>query len=124
MLHVPGASRPGSYPSLAPSMTDDIPLQHPPEFKRLCGEAVEGFRALAAAEPMERGRMIPQLREMLARIDEQIDELDIRDPGFAREQGLLVDASSALQSIDLDRGGPHVERYVERAIADVRRVAG
>ncbi|MFL5538590.1 MAG: hypothetical protein ACJ8J0_06330 [Longimicrobiaceae bacterium] len=105
-------------------MTDDIPLQHPPEFRRLCGEAVEAFRALAAAEPMERGRMIPGLREMLARIDEQVDELDILDPGFAREQGLLVDASSALQSIDLDRGGPHVERYVERAIADIRRVAG
>jgi len=105
-------------------MTDDIPLRHPPEFKRLCEEAVEGFRALAAAELMERGRMIPGLREMLARIDEQIEEMDIRDPGFAREQGLLVDASSALQSIDLDRGGPHVERYVERAIADIRRVAG
>ena len=105
-------------------MTDDIPLQHPPAFKRLCDEAAEAFRALAAAEPMERGRMIPRLREMLARIDEQVDELDILDPGFAREQGLLVDASSALQSIDLDRGGPHVERYVERAIADIRRVAG
>jgi hypothetical protein len=105
-------------------MSDEMPLQHPPEFKRLCEEAVEGFRALAAAELMERGRMIPGLREMLARIDEQIEEMDIRDPGFAREQGLLVDASSALQSIDLDRGGPHVERYVERAVADIRRVAG
>lgn len=105
-------------------MTDEGPLQHPPEFKRLCDQAVEAFRALPAAEPMERGRMIPGLRELLARIEEQIEELDIRDPGFAREQGLLVDASSALQSIDLDRGGPHVERYVERAIADVRRVAG
>ena len=46
-------------------MTDDVPLQHPPEFRRLCDDAVEGFRALAAAEPMERGRMIPGLREML-----------------------------------------------------------
>jgi len=105
-------------------MSDETAPQHPPEFKRLCEEAVEGFRALAAAELMERGRMIPGLREMLARIDEQVEEMDIRDPAFAREQGLLVDASSALQSIDLDRGGPHVERYVERAIADIRRVAG
>jgi hypothetical protein len=105
-------------------MSDDAPLQHPPAFRRLCDEAVEAFRALAAAEPFDRGRLIPGLRVMLTRIDEQVDELDIRDPGFAREQGLLVDASSALQSIDLDRGGPHVERYVERAIADIRRVAG
>ena len=105
-------------------MSDDAPLQYPPEFHRLCDEAVEAFRALAAAEPFARGRLIPALHEMLARIDEQVDELDIRDPGFAREQGLLVDASSTLQSIDMDRGGPHVERYVDRAIADIRRVAG
>jgi hypothetical protein len=105
-------------------MSDDAPLHHPPEFKRLCDEAVEAFLALAAAEPFDRGRLIPALREMLARIDEQVDELDIRDPGFAREQGLLVDASSALQSIDMDRGGPHVERYVDRAVADIQRVAG
>ena len=105
-------------------MPDEAPLQHPAEFKRLCDDAVEGFRALAVAEPFGRARLIPGLREILARIDEQVDELDIREPGFAREQGLLVDASSALQSIDMDRGGPHVERYVERAIADIRRVAG
>lgn len=106
-------------------MSDDAPVPHPPEFRRLCDEAVERFHALAAAEgPIARGRLIPPLRELLMRIDEQIEELDIRDPGFAREQGLLVDASSALESIDLDRGGPHVERYVERAIADIRRVAG
>ena len=105
-------------------MSDETPVQHPPEFRRLCDEAVERFRALAAADPFDRGRLIAPLRELLARIDEQVDELDIRDPGFAREQGLLVDAASALQSIDLDRGGPHVGRYVERAIADIRRVAG
>lgn len=105
-------------------MSDDGPVQHPPEFKRMCSDAVERFRALAAAAPMERGRMIPELRALLQRIDDWIDERDITDPGFAREQGLLLDASSALQSIDLDRGGPHVHRYVERAIADVQRVAG
>jgi hypothetical protein len=105
-------------------MSDDAPLQHPPEFRRLCDDAIERLRALAAAEPFDRARLIPPLHEMLARIDEQVDELDLREPGFAREQGLLADASSALRSIDLDRGGPNVERYVERAIADIRRVAG
>lgn len=105
-------------------MTDDAPVQHPAEFRRLCAQAAERFRALDAADASERGRMIPELRALLARIDEQVDELDITLPGFAREQGLLVDAATALQSIDLDRGGPHVHRYVERAIADIERVAG
>jgi hypothetical protein len=105
-------------------MSDDAPVHHPPGFQRLCDEAVERFRALAAAGPFDRGTLIPPLRDLLRRIDEQVDELDIREPGFAREQGLLVDAATALQSIDLDRGGPHVERYVERAIADIRRVSG
>ncbi|HEX8690918.1 MAG TPA: hypothetical protein VF746_00645 [Longimicrobium sp.] len=106
-------------------MTDPAIPSHPPEFRRLCGQAIERFHALAAAaDPLERGALIPELRGLLARIDEQIEELDLRAPGFAREQGLLVDASSALQSIDLDRGGPHAARYAERAIADLRRVAG
>ena len=105
-------------------MPDEAPLHHPPGFQRLCDEAVERFRALAAAGPFERGALVPPLRALLQRIDDQIDEMDIREPGFAQEQGLLVDAATALQSIDLDRGGPHVPRYVERAIADIRRVAG
>lgn len=106
-------------------MSDDAPVRHPAEFKRLCDDAIERFRALAAAEPMERGRMVPGLHALLVQIDEWIDEQDIGSTAaFAREQGLLVDASSALQSIDLDRGGPHVARYVERAIADIQRVAG
>jgi hypothetical protein len=105
-------------------MSDEPISQHPPEFRRLCDEAVERFRALEDAGRVERGRMIAELRELLARIDQQVDELDIALPDFAREQGWLVDASSALQSIDLDRGGPHVHRYVQRAIADIERVAG
>lgn len=105
-------------------MSDDAPVRHPPEFRRLCDQAVERFRALAAADAHARGEMLPELRDLLGRIDQQIDELDIRKPGFAHEQGLLVDASTALQSIALDRGGPHVPRYVERAIADIRRVSG
>lgn len=98
--------------------------EHPPEFRRLCEQAVERLRALAAAPPLERGPLIPGIRALLEQIDREIDERDIRDPGFATEQGLLVDASSALQSIDLDRGGPHVSRFVDRAIADIRRVSG
>lgn len=105
-------------------MSDEPRVQHPAEFRQLCAQAIERFRALAAADASARGQMIPELRALLARIDEQVDELDITLPGFAREQGLLVDASSALQSIDLDRGGPHVHRYVARAIADLERVAG
>jgi hypothetical protein len=105
-------------------MSDESAAPHPPEFRRLCADAVERFRALDAAEASERGRMIPALRELLVRIDQQVDELDITLPAFAREQGWLVDASSALQSIDLDRGGPHVARYIARAIADIERVSG
>lgn len=112
-------------PDRVTPMSDEAPVLHPAEFRRLCDDAIDRFRALAAAEPTERGRMIPDLRQRLAAIDEWIDDQDITaTAAFAREQGLLVDASSALQSIDLDRGGPHVARYVERAIADIQRVAG
>jgi hypothetical protein len=105
-------------------MSDDAPVRHPAEFRALCDEAVERFRALAGADGHERGLMIPGIRALLGRIDQQIDEMDIRDPAFPQEQAALIDASTALQSIDMDRGGPHVERYVERAIADVQRLAG
>jgi hypothetical protein len=97
---------------------------HPPEFRALCEEAAEAFRALAAAEPMGRGARIPALRALLERVEERLEELDLRTPAFAREQGLVVDAAFALQSIDMDRGGPHVPRLAERAAADLRRVAG
>ncbi|HEX2202831.1 MAG TPA: hypothetical protein VHG91_06025 [Longimicrobium sp.] len=105
-------------------MSDAPPLEHPAEIRRLCDEAIAGFEALAAADPGERGRLVPGLRALLERIDEAVEEADLLHPDFAREQGWLVDASSALQSIDLDRGGPHVPRFVERAVADLRRVAG
>ena len=97
--------------------------QHPAEFRRLCDEAVEAFRALLAVDGHERGRLIPGIRALLERVNREVEEMDLRAPGFAAEQGALVDAASALQSIDLDRGGPHVPRYVERAVADLRRVA-
>jgi hypothetical protein len=106
-------------------MSDDAPVHHTAEFRRLCDDAIQRFRALSAAEPMERGRLIPGIRDVLSRIDEWIDEQDIgATAAFAREQALLGNASSALQSIDLDRGGPHVPRYVDRAIADIQQVAG
>jgi hypothetical protein len=105
-------------------MSDDAPISHPAEFRRLCDDAIERFHALAAAGAMERGRMVPEIRALLSRIDEWIEERDITMPGFAREQGLLIDAASALQAIDLDRGGPHVPRFVDRAVADIQRVAG
>lgn len=105
-------------------MTDEAPLRHPADFRRLCEHAVERFRALAAATPHDRGELVAELGALLQRIDDQVEDMDLLMPGFAREQGFLVDASSALQSIALDRGGPHVERYVARAIADLQRVEG
>ncbi|HEU4454089.1 MAG TPA: hypothetical protein VFR81_13560 [Longimicrobium sp.] len=96
---------------------------HPPEFRQLCEQAVEGFRALPAAELSRRGALAAELRELLARIEGRLEELDLRTPAFADEQGLVLNAASALQSIDLDRGGPHVARLAERAAADLRRVA-
>ena len=105
-------------------MSDESPVRHPDEFRRLCARAVDGFRALAAAQPSDRGALVRELRALLSQIDEQVDEMDLTMPGFAAEQGWLVDASTALESIDLDRGGPHVTRYTERAIADLQRVAG
>lgn len=105
-------------------MSDEQAPSHPQEFRALCEQAIERFRALAAAPALERGALIPDLRALLQRIDAEMDELDLLQPRFAEEQGLLVNAASALQSIDLDRGGPHVARYVERAVADLRRVAG
>lgn len=105
-------------------MSDEQAPPHPQEFRALCEHAMERFRALAAAPAPERGALIPELRALLQRIDAEMDELDLLQPRFAEEQGLLVNAASALQSIDLDRGGPHVARYVERAVADLRRVAG
>lgn len=100
----------------------DTPI-HPPEFVRLCEHAIALFTGLKDATARERAARIPEIRGVLAEIDRQVTELDLRSPGFAQEQGRLADASSALQSIDLDRGGPGVPRFVDRAVADLRRVA-
>ena len=105
-------------------MPEPLVPQHSAAFRRLCDEAVERLRALPPADAHERGALIPAIRALLERIDAEVEELDILAPGFAAEQGALGDAASALQSIDMDRGGPHVPRYVERAIAGIRRLAG
>jgi hypothetical protein len=105
-------------------MTDQAIPPHPPEFRLLCERAVEGFRALPGAELSRRGTLAAELRGLLARIELHMEELDLGTPAFADEQGLMLNAASALQSIDLDRGGPHVARLAGRAADDLRRLAG
>jgi hypothetical protein len=105
-------------------MTDPMPAAtHPPEFVQLCQQAIGALEALKADAPMDRGKRLLTIRALLADIGLQMAELDLRTPGFADEQGTLVDAASALQAIDLDRGGPNVPRFVDRIIADLRRIA-
>jgi hypothetical protein len=112
------ASHPASTPAESPE-----PVAHPAEFVRMCEDAIARLQALKSATAMERGARLPAIRALLADIGTQLSELDIRLPGFADEQGTLTDASSALQAIDLDRGGPHVPRFVDRIIQDLRRIA-
>lgn len=105
-------------------MTDPMPsAAHPPEFVQLCQQAIGALEALKADPPMDRGKRLLTIRALLADIGLQMAELDLRTPGFADEQGTLVDAASALQAIDLDRGGPNVPRFADRIIADLRRIA-
>jgi hypothetical protein len=104
-------------------MSEPTPAQHPAEFVRLCEEAIAQLEALKAASPMERGTRLPAIRALLADVSARMADLDLLQPGFADEQGTLTDASSALQAIDLDRGGPHVPRFVDRIVQDLRRIA-
>ena len=108
-------------------MSDDThvptPEPHPAEFVRLCESAIAQLEALKAAAPTERGTRLVALRGLLADISTRLAEMDLLRPGFADEQGMLTDAASALQAIDLDRGGPHVPRFVDRIIQDLRRIA-
>ena len=99
------------------------PLPHPPEFVRLCEDAIAQLQALKDAGPMERGTRLPAIRALLSEVSARMADLDLLRPGFADEQGTLTDAASALQAIDLDRGGPHVPRFVDRIVQDLRRIA-
>ncbi|HEX2211589.1 MAG TPA: hypothetical protein VHG93_28135 [Longimicrobium sp.] len=107
-------------------MTDPTPTSspHPPEFVRLCEQAIGELEALKADPPMQRGPRLLTIRALMADIGLQLAELDLRTPGFGDEQGTLVDAVSALQAVDLDRGGPNVPRFADRIIADLRSIAG
>ena len=96
---------------------------HPPELRRLCAQAAVEFEALLEQDITQRGETLGRLRGMLAEIDRMATELDLVDPDFPREQGWLVDASSALQSSEMDRGGGRVEKFARRAVEDLRRVA-
>lgn len=104
-------------------MSDPTPAEHPATFVRLCEDAIARLEALKKASAMERGTRLPAIRTLLSDIGAQMAELDLLRPGFADEQGTLTDAASALQAIDLDRGGPHVPRFVDRIIQDLRRIA-
>lgn len=104
-------------------MSEPNPTPHPPEFVRLCEQAVQELEALKGEGPMERGARLLTIRALLADIGLQMAELDLRTPGFGDEQGTLVDAASKLQAIDLDRGGPHVPRFADQIVADLRRIA-
>ena len=96
---------------------------HPPELRQLCAEAAALFESLLEQDFTTRGATLAELRPLLTRIDETVKELDLKDPDFPQEQGWLVDAASALQSIELDRGGWHVDKFAHRAAEDLRRVA-
>lgn len=109
-----------------PDATHDAtpdPAPHPAEFVRLCEDAVAQLQALRAASPLERGTRLAAVRDLLADISTRLAEMDLLRPGFADEQAMLTDAASALQAIDLDRGGPHVPRFVDRIIQDLRHIA-
>lgn len=104
-----------------PDSTPDAP--HPAAFVRLCEDAIAQLEALEAAGPMERGARLATVRDLLADISARLAEMDLLRPGFADEQAMLTDAASALQAIDLDRGGPHVPRFVDRIVQDLRKIA-
>ncbi len=96
---------------------------HPPAFVQLCEGAIGELEALKAASPLDRGPLIPPIHARLAEIAAAVAEMDLRAPGFADEQAALTDAASKLQASGLDRGGPHVARFVDRIVADLRRLA-
>ncbi|MBB4637738.1 hypothetical protein [Longimicrobium terrae] len=96
---------------------------HPAAFVHLCREAVRQLRALESMGAMERGAALVPIRAALSEIGEKMEALDWETPRYEREQAALMDAANALGAIDLDRGGPHVPRYVQRIVDDLERIA-
>lgn len=97
---------------------------HPPEFMALCQRAIDLLGSVPALPPSERGARLREAHAAMEEVDRQVKELDLGGPRFAEEQGDLVAAASALQALEIDHGGPQVQRYVDRAIAALRHVAG
>ena len=105
-------------------MSDAPARPHPPEFMALCQRAAELLSSVPTLPLAERGARLRQVHAVMEEIDGRLKELDLGDPHFNAEQTELLAASSALQALELDRGGPNVPRYVERAVAAIRSVAG
>lgn len=103
-------------------MSDPAPRPHPSDFVALCDAAIARLLALRDAAAPERGLHLAEIHADLGRIDARLEELDWEAPRYAYEQGALHDAANALAAIALDRGGPHVPRYVDRIVDDLRRI--
>jgi hypothetical protein len=97
---------------------------HPEAFRELCRRAIDLLEQLKAAPATERTDTLRQAQSAMREIDAQVKSLDLGDPTFNDEQGDLIAASSALQAIELDRGGPRVAKYADTAIAAIRHVSG
>jgi hypothetical protein len=95
---------------------------HTAAFRELCERAVSLLEALKAAPAMERTPILRDAQQAMRDIDAQVKALDLGGPSFSDEQGDLIAASSALQAIELDRGGPRVATFVDRAVAAIRHV--
>lgn len=104
-------------------MSDHPAAPRPADFVQLCDDTVRQLRELERAGSLERASAIPPIRAALAEIGERMAVLDWETDRYEREQAALLDAAGALGVIDLDRGGPHVPRYVQRIVDDLGRIA-
>lgn len=96
---------------------------HPAAFRDLCRRAVDLLEQLKAAPATDRTELLRQAQQAMRDIDAQVKSLDLGDPTFNDEQGDLIAAASALQAIELDRGGPRAAKYADTAIAAIRHVS-
>jgi hypothetical protein len=110
-------------PHPEPAAMSEAHHPHPQAFRELCRRAIDLLESLKAASPTERTGLLRQAQEAMREIDAQVKSLDLGDPTFNDEQGDLIAAASALQAIELDRGGPRVPRYVDTAIEAIRHVS-